>query len=83
VFCVALGGAAKPLDFHTDSLLRTTPTIIFCPDFDKAGAAAWYRWQKMYPHTKRILTPDGKAPGDALIAGVDLREWILDALPKR
>lgn len=80
VYCVALGGTMKPLDFHTDSLLKNTPHILFCPDFDEAGAHAWKRWKKIYSHIHRILTPDGKAPGDALIAGIDLREWILDEL---
>lgn len=80
VYCIALGGSTKPLDLHTDQLLRRGQIILFCPDFDKAGAVAWARWKNMFPNIQRILTPDGKAPGDAYIAGVDLREWILETL---
>lgn len=80
LYCVALGGSSKPLDLHTDQLLRTAETLLFCPDFDEAGLAAWQRWQKMFKDIKRILTPDGKAPGDAHLMGIDLRAWILSAL---
>lgn len=75
-YCVALGGSTKPLDLHTDQLLRRTSILLFCPDFDKAGAVAWDRWKKKFPSIQRILTPDGKAAGDAFLAGVNLREWI-------
>jgi hypothetical protein len=61
-------------------LLRRTPVILFCPDFDKAGAIAWSKWKKMFSAIQRILTPDGKSVGDAYLAGVDLRLWILESL---
>lgn len=77
VYCIALGGSTKPLDIHTNELLKKTPIIFFCPDFDEAGALAWVRWKKMFPGIHRILTPDGKSAGDAYLAGVDLREWIM------
>lgn len=82
VFCISLGGASQVPDCYTDQLMRNTPTVLFCPDFDSPGAAAWSRWKKMYPHIERLLTPDGKGPGDAYLAGVDLREWIEAALLK-
>ncbi len=80
VYCVALGGSTKSLDLQTDMLLRSTPLVLFCPDFDQAGAVAWVKWQKLFPNIQRILTPDGKAPGDAFLAGVDLREWITESI---
>lgn len=80
VFCVALGGNTKSLDFHTDKLLRNTRTILFCPDFDQGGAAAWQKWKRHFPHTHRILTPEGKAPGDAFSHGINLRDWVGEAI---
>lgn len=80
IYCIALGGSTKTLDLETDQLLRRTPIFLFCPDFDKAGANAWLRWKKMFPAIQRILTPDGKSAGDAHLAGVNLREWIIDTL---
>lgn len=80
VFCVALGGSTKPLDFQTDQLIKKTPTVLFCPDFDKAGLKAWKRWKDMFPDIHRILTPDEKGPGDAYLAGVNIRSWIIGKL---
>jgi hypothetical protein len=76
VFCVSLGGSTKPIDLHTDKLLKNTSKLIFCPDFDAAGATAWVKWRKMFPVMKRVLTPDAKSVGDYFVAGGNLREWI-------
>ncbi len=80
--CFALGGATKPIDLDTDQLLRKAKSVLFCPDFDKAGAVAWSKWKDKYSNIQRILTPDGKGPGDAHLAGVNLREWIESKLKK-
>ena len=80
VYCVALGGSTKPIDFATDQLLRKTSTIFFSPDFDDAGGVAWIKWKKMFPTINRLVSPDKKSAGDAYIAGYDLREWIKEAL---
>jgi DNA primase len=76
LFCVALGGSTKPLDKETNQVLKNTKNLLFCPDFDKAGATAWTKWKKMFPNIKRILTPEGKDPCEAFKVGVNLREWI-------
>lgn len=86
VFCVALGGSTKPLDADTDRLIRSSPLALFLPDFDRAGAIAWVKWQKMFPDICRILTPEGKSAGDAYLAGIDLRAWIgetIEAINKK
>ena len=80
VYCIAFGGSTKPLDGSCEQLLRKMPLILFCPDFDKAGKVAWDKWKNMFPNICRILTPDGKGVGDAYLAGIDLRKWILDKL---
>jgi len=82
VFCIALGGSTQPIDRETDQLIKTTPTIIFVPDFDDSGVKAWVKWKRLYPHVKRLLSPLEKSAGDAFLVGVDLRDWILDALQK-
>lgn len=79
-YVVALGGSTKPLDLQTDQILSKTHLVLFCPDFDEAGAVAWRHWKKMFPDIKRILTPEKKAPGDAFLAGIDLREWIKEVI---
>lgn len=79
-FCIGLGGATKQLDSQTHDLIKATPTVFFCPDFDVAGAVAWERWAKMFPHVRRLLTPSAKSAGDAILEGLDLRKWINEAL---
>ena len=80
LYCVALGGSTKPIDQQTDLLLRTTSTLLFCPDFDEAGAVAWKKWKNMFLNIHRVMTPLGKSPGDDYLAGIDLREWLLEYL---
>ena len=83
VYCVALGGSTKPLNTGTDALLRTTPKILFCPDFDEAGAKAWMKWKKWFSNIERILTPFEKSAGDAYLNGMNLRKWILNTLSRK
>lgn len=80
VFCIALGGAQKKPDLQTHNLLRNTPTILFALDFDDAGKNAYYFWKSTYAHLKAWPIPIEKSPGDAFLAGVDLREWIEQGL---
>lgn len=80
VCCLALGGSTKPLDFQTQQLLEKSSLILFLPDFDQAGAAAWSKWKTKFKHIERIFTPCEKSAGDAYISGVDLRDWIHDCI---
>lgn len=80
VFCVALSGSAQPLDKETYDIIANTPTVLFCPDYDEAGAAAWNAWKDKFPHIQCLLTPEEKSPGDEYIAGLDIREWLLECL---
>lgn len=80
LFCIALGGSTRSIDYDTHRLLSKTRILLFCPDFDKAGAVAWVKWKKLFPAMQRLLTPNGKAPGDAYQSGIDLRQWIINNL---
>ena len=82
LYCVALGGSTKSLDVETDKLLRRTKNILFLPDFDKAGAVAWGKWQKKFHGIQRILTPHEKSAGDYHLAGGDIREWLIGCIRK-
>lgn len=79
VYCIALGGSTKSLDLHTFGLLKNSP-ILFCPDYDEAGAVAWDKWKKLFPFAILALTPHEKAPGDAFLTGVNLRDWIKELI---
>lgn len=77
---LALGGASKRPDSKTHSLLVNAPVIFFSLDVDSAGAMAYRWWKQTYPKIRLLLPPIGKSPGDALIAGIDLRKWISSEL---
>ena len=79
-FTVALGGSTKPIDYQTDLFLRGVPNLFFCPDFDEAGKKAWDSWKAKYPTIRRLLTSSSKSAGDAFLEGLDLRNWIVNAL---
>ncbi len=73
---MALGGASKRPDIESHKLLLKAPEIFFSPDVDIAGALAYRWWIQVYPHIKLWPPPIGKSPGDAHLAGVDLRKWV-------
>lgn len=77
---VALGGASKRPDSHCHQLLKQASRIIFALDVDQAGANAFRWWKSNYPNLQLWLPPIGKSPGDAWVAGIDLRHWIVEGI---
>lgn len=78
--CLAIGGATKKPDRHTDQLLWRAPQLLFSLDFDEAGRKAYPFWKNRYEKVKPWPAPNEKSPGDALKAGVDLRKWVRTGL---
>jgi len=78
---VVMGSAqAKPRDDLMPVLERSK--IMVALDSDEAGAkAAWTWWRENFPTTAgRWPVPEGKDPGEAFQAGVDIRAWVLAGL---
>jgi hypothetical protein len=48
---------------------------------DMAGARSSRWWLEHYPQAVRVPMVGGKDPGEAFKAGIDLRLWVLAALP--
>lgn len=74
--CLALGGAGKKPDLATHNILRTASILLFALDFDEAGKKAFQFWKSTYPKLRAWPVPIEKSPGDAHLAGIDLRKWI-------
>jgi hypothetical protein len=55
---------------------------LFLPDFDEAGATAWVKWKRQYPYIHQILATKAKSAGDDFLKGVNLKEWIKQAIAK-
>ena len=79
---VALGSAQTKPDQKTFKALGNSSIVLNVLDFDKAGAMASHWWAATFPHCERWPVPEGKDPGEAYKAGVDLRAWVLAGLPK-
>ncbi|MDP1607808.1 MAG: primase-helicase zinc-binding domain-containing protein [Chlamydiales bacterium] len=80
--CIAVGGAGKKPDLESDQLLRKYSLLLFALDFDEAGKKAYQFWRSNYSNLKAWPVPLEKSPGNAYLAGVNLRQWILDGLQR-
>jgi len=82
VHIVALGSSsAKPHDPELLQVLSDADCILVSLDHDQAGHKALRWWRERYATATYWPVPEGKDPGDAYAAGVDIREWILEGLP--
>jgi hypothetical protein len=94
VATVPLGSCSTRPKATAFESLQKSRRILVALDFDKPqwneqkqrmvapGAEACGWWLKNFPDTwKRWPVPNGKDPGEAFQAGVDIRQWILDGLP--
>ncbi len=82
VHIVALGSSsAKPHDTELLQILSDADCILVSLDHDQAGHKALRWWRERYASAIYWPVPEGKDPGDAYAAGVDIREWILEGLP--
>lgn len=75
--------AARP-DTSTNALFQKASLILGALDYDKGGDSEQGWWKKQYRQYKRLPALAGGAadPGEAFSAGVDLRAWIIDGLPR-
>lgn len=94
VATVPLGSCSTRPKASAFESLRRSRRILVALDFDTPqwseqkermvapGAEACGWWSKTFPDTwKRWPVPQGKDPGEAYQAGVNLRQWVLDGLP--
>ncbi|MDY6974383.1 MAG: toprim domain-containing protein, partial [Thermodesulfobacteriota bacterium] len=78
---VALGSVSTKPDDVAERILRNSVEILVSLDFDEAGAKYWAWWKQQFPDCERWPVPEGKDPGEAYQAGVDLRAWVKAGLP--
>jgi hypothetical protein len=79
-FAVAVGSNTKNPDNVTDYLAQKKHLLI-CRDNDDAGKTMFYKWHKLYMHASDYPTPIGKDIGEAIQQDLDIRKWLLEALP--
>lgn len=94
VATVPLGSCSTRPKATAFQSLQNSRRILVALDFDTPqwneqqqrlvapGAEACGWWSKTFPETwKRWPVPQGKDPGEAFQAGVDIRQWVMDGLP--
>ncbi len=84
----AIGNSSAKPDSETFARLQELPLILIATDFDepdqrgqRAGSKAASWWVENFPQSERWPVPIGKDPGEAFMAGTDLRTWIRTGLP--
>lgn len=78
---IGLGSSSAKPDSDADEDLSQSLCILNALDYDRAGKSAYEWWKKQYARCVRWPVPEGKDPGEAFAAGVDIREWIRAGLP--
>ncbi|SDP29066.1 hypothetical protein [Desulforhopalus singaporensis] len=75
--------SARP-DRRTHALLSNASLVINGLDYDAAGNKEQGWWQVTYRQHRRLDPPaaTAKDPGEAYEAGVDIRQWVIDGLPR-
>lgn len=79
---VGLGSASTRPDAAATERLQSAVHILVSLDADEAGAKASLWWRATFSQAETWPVPDGKDPGEAFKAGVNLREWILAGMPE-
>lgn len=79
----ALGSNTNRPDTSIFSKIKGSLCILDALDYDAGGSGQQGWWQAQFDQVERWPVPEGKDPGEAFDAGVDIREWILAGLPPR
>ena len=78
---VGLGSAAIKPGSSVFYILKKALRILVALDCDRAGQDAWTWWKDNFDNARLWPVPEGKDPGEAFQAGVDIKEWIKAGLP--
>lgn len=73
---IGLGSASTKPDKKTMALLKNAGHILLALDADSAGAKAINWWGENFADCSYWPVPNGKDPGEAFEAGVDIMEWV-------
>ncbi len=78
---IGIGSTGVRPDMRAAAALDQSLCILGALDTDPAGVQAGAWWEEHYPQYRRWPVPEGKDPGEAFQAGVDLRTWVMAGLP--
>lgn len=78
---VALGSASNKPSANIFYYMKKAVRVLVALDYDKAGIQAFDWWKDNFSNAKEWPVPEGKDPGEAYSAGVNIKDWVLAGLP--
>ena len=78
---IGLGSCQVKPDFYAHQIITEAPLVLVALDKDNPGEAAYQWWANIYPHTQRVIVPNGKDPGEYYQMGGNIRNWVQSCLP--
>ncbi len=89
VSVISMNGTGRPLDHFSRSLVTSSTRLLISTDFDEkkngetgAGQGAFFRLKREHPQAEYFPVPIGKDPGEMVVLGVSIRDWLAIALPE-
>ncbi|MBN1102958.1 MAG: DUF2169 domain-containing protein [Deltaproteobacteria bacterium] len=73
---------SKPSKDAEGEIKQAEVFLVIVPEKSATGDRVWDSWIKTYPHVRPYPLPKGGTLFDARKAGVDIREWIMEVMPK-
>ena len=77
----ALGTVSAKPDPETFGRMQSAVRTLVALDSDDAGAKAFEWWAEHMENARRWPVPEGKDPGEAYQAGVDILAWVMEGFP--
>ncbi len=80
---IALTGPdEKPSKEATDQMKASGIFLVVLPEKSAPGEKTYETWKKIYPEAVLYPLPKGRTLFEAHRSGIDIRQWIMDAMPK-
>ncbi len=75
-YYIALGSSNNgPNDSYVRNILGNAASVLFVPDNDEAGFAAYAEWKQAFSKIRLAQLPIGKDPTEAYLRGFDFTAW--------
>ncbi len=71
-----------PDDETTDAITNKEIFLLIMPEGTTHASPEWKAWYNVYPNAKLLALPTGQTVFDARAAGIDMRNIVMEALPK-
>lgn len=71
----------KP-DAESAAAIEAAPAFLIVLPAQKLSENEWEPWIKAYPNAMKLILPQGNTVFEARRQGIDIRSWVIEALPR-